>query len=89
MTPRITSSQNDFQYCLREMDGVKHLYVLNYSIDNPREGEFSVLGKYAVEDASLPTPVAVPSTMDADRTTFKIKLSMSELALLKLTPAMK
>ena len=81
---QIHTSCPDFQYSLRERDGVKYLYVLNYSIDEAKEGEFSIKGNYEVEDISLPEPTAVPAERKDGRTIFKTKLAPVELALCKI-----
>ncbi len=83
--PVILTSQNDFQYSLREKNGVKYLYVLNYSIDGSREGEFSLKGNSSVKDVSLPCKQEVKSEFRNGRTTFRIRLAPSELALLEIT----
>ncbi|OQA74328.1 MAG: hypothetical protein BWY31_04789 [Lentisphaerae bacterium ADurb.Bin242] len=84
MDPVILTDQNDFQYSLREKDGVNYLYVLNYSIEGVREGKFSVKGNYAVKDISLPHGQKVRSEFRDGLTIFHLRLAPSELALLEI-----
>lgn len=83
--PVIVTTQNDFQYSFRERNGVKYLYVLNYSIEGNREGEFSLKGHWSVKDISLPDQQKVKSEFRNGRTIFHLRLTPSELALLEIS----
>ncbi|MBR4666017.1 MAG: beta-galactosidase, partial [Lentisphaeria bacterium] len=82
--PSLTCSQNDFQFSYREADGVRYLYVLNYNIDQTREGEFSVPGSVKVTDISLAAPQVLSVTERNGHTSFRTKLAPAALALFKI-----
>ena len=85
VNPAITCSQNDFQYSFRERNALKYLYVLNYSIDSAKEGEFSLNGRYRVTDISLPEKQNVRTELRKGRTSFKTRLAPAELALFEIS----
>jgi hypothetical protein len=80
----ITCSNLNFQYALREKDGKRYLYLLNYDMDKAQTTEIAVAGKYTVNDISIPGKQIVKSQYRNGKTYFKVRLAPVEMALLEL-----
>lgn len=83
---RLGSDNREVQFCLREKDGVKYLYALNWSVYETREAEIFLEGGYSsVVDLGLQLPLEVPSREKDGRTYFSIRLAPAEVTLLRIT----
>lgn len=82
--PVITCSSLDVQYSLREKNGKRYLYLLNYDMYKTEVAEIGVAGKYNVTDISIPGKQKVKAAYRNGMTYFKIRLAPVEMALLEL-----
>lgn len=83
--PVITCSNLNFQYALREKDGKRYLYLLNYDMDKAQTAEIALAGKYTVTDISIPGNQIVKSEYRNGKTIFKVRLAPVEMALFALS----
>lgn len=89
---RVGCNDPDIQLCLREKDGVKHLYALNWSVDEPKDVEIFVKGRFeSIIDEGLQLPLEVPFSESDGKTFFKTRLAPAGVTLFRLStnPAVK
>jgi hypothetical protein len=79
------SDNPEIQFCMREKDGVKYLYALNWSVDKTEEAEIFIKGGFnSVIDEGLEVKMEVPVYKKNGRTYFKTKLAPAGLTLFKI-----
>lgn len=81
----IGSTQSDFVYCLREGNGKKYLYVLNYSAEKRQSGEIYLAGNYNAIDVGMQFPVKLKNFGNKEESRFRLNLAPAEMTLLELT----
>ena len=75
------------QYCMREQDGVKYLYVLNWSVDRAEDVAVFLEGHFgAVVDEGLQLPMKVPHYEKDGKTFFRTRLAPAAITLFCIKP---
>ena len=83
--PVITCPNLNIQYSIREKDGKRYVYLLNYDMHKTETAEIGVAGKYNVTDISIPGNQKVNATYRNGKTYFKVRLAPVEMALFELS----
>ena len=79
------SDNKNMQFCLRKKDGIKYLYILNWSVDKKEQGQIFLKGKYrSVIDKGLQVPLEIPQYYKDGKTFFQIQLAPAEGTLIQL-----
>ncbi len=82
---RFGSDNPEIQFNMREKDGVKYLYALNWSVYEAEEAEIFIKGAYSsIVDAGLQLPMEIPSYEKDGKTYFRTGLAPAGVTLFRI-----